>query len=94
LKINSLTPPGQVGPNSGATRSEGKPATGNAATGAGPGAVSHVSPAWQSEQQDMDSAKIEALRLAIAEGRLEFRAERVADRLIESLQELQGTLKP
>lgn len=92
MKINNLTPPGQTGQNSATTRTEGKPASTGSSPGAGPGAVSHVNPSWQSEQQDIDSTRVEALRQAIADGKLEFRAERVADRLIESLQELKGTL--
>lgn len=92
MKISNLTPAGQTGQNSATTRTEGKPASADSSPSTGPGAVSHVKPAWQSEQQDIDSAKVEALRQAIADGRLEFRAERVADRLIESLQELQGSV--
>lgn len=41
--------------------------------------------------QDIDTVRVEELRQAIAEGRLEIRAEKIADGLIESLHEL---LKP
>lgn len=92
MKISNLTPPGHTGQSGAATRTEGKPASTESTSSTDPGAVSHVSPAWQNEQQDIDSTRVEALRQAIADGRLEFRAERVADRLIESLQEQQGSL--
>jgi len=40
------------------------------------------------ESQDIDSAKVEEIRNAIREGRLEMRAERIADGLIANLQDL------
>lgn len=40
------------------------------------------------ESQDIDSAKVEEIRNAIREGRLEMRADRIADGLIANLQDL------
>lgn len=38
--------------------------------------------------EDIDQANVEAIRQAISEGRLEIRAERIADGLIGSVREL------
>ncbi|MCX2780099.1 flagellar biosynthesis anti-sigma factor FlgM [Microbulbifer thermotolerans] len=38
--------------------------------------------------QDIDSVRVEELRQAIAEGRLEIRADKIADGLIKSVREL------
>nr|WP_284041591.1 flagellar biosynthesis anti-sigma factor FlgM [Halomonas olivaria] len=39
------------------------------------------------DSQDIDMAKVEEIRDAIREGRLEIRAERIADSLIANLKE-------
>ena len=41
------------------------------------------------ETYDIDSAKVEEIRDAIRDGRLEIRADRIADGLIENLRESQ-----
>lgn len=40
------------------------------------------------ESQDIDSAKVEEIRDAIREGRLEMRADRIAEGLIANLKDL------
>ncbi|WP_217908853.1 MULTISPECIES: flagellar biosynthesis anti-sigma factor FlgM [Halomonadaceae] len=40
------------------------------------------------ESQDIDTAKVEEIRDAIREGRLEMRADRIADGLIANLKDL------
>lgn len=40
------------------------------------------------ESQDIDSARVEEIRDAIREGRLEMRAERIAEGLIANLKDL------
>lgn len=55
----------------------------------GAGQVTHLRPAGDGGQ-DIDAARVEELRQAISEGRLEIRAERIADRLIEGLRDLLG----
>jgi negative regulator of flagellin synthesis FlgM len=41
------------------------------------------------ESHDIDSAKVESIRDAIRDGRLEIRADRIADGLIANLRETQ-----
>ena len=40
------------------------------------------------ESQDIDTAKVEEIRDAIREGRLEMRADRIAEGLIANLKDL------
>lgn len=53
-----------------------------------PAAVAHLNQQAQDSRQDIDSVRVNEIRQAISEGRLEIRAERIADGLIESLKEL------
>lgn len=54
-----------------------------------PAAVTHLSQtAGQSAAADIDQARVAEIRKAISEGRLEIRAERIADGLISSVREL------
>ncbi|MCE8014775.1 flagellar biosynthesis anti-sigma factor FlgM [Halomonas sp. MCCC 1A17488] len=86
MKINSqnpLTRPTQTTP-----REETQPVKG--ATSAkqqepGPSAATHLSQKAADTSRDVDMARVEEIREAIREGRLEVRAERIADALIESL---------
>lgn len=55
---------------------------------AGPAAVTHLSPALQDTSQDIDINRVNELRQAISEGRLEIRADKIADGLLSSVRDL------
>ena len=86
MKINSqnpLTRPPQTAP-----REEAQPVKGATPSGRqepGPSAATHLSQKAADSSRDIDMARVEEIREAIREGRLEIRAERIADALIESL---------
>ncbi|WP_458525010.1 flagellar biosynthesis anti-sigma factor FlgM [Onishia taeanensis] len=50
--------------------------------------VAHLSQGSQNVSEDIDTARVEELRLAISEGRLEIDADKIADGLIASVQDL------
>ena len=50
--------------------------------------VSHLSTGNQNASGDIDTARVEELRLAISEGRLEIDADKIADGLIASVQDI------
>lgn len=54
----------------------------------GPSATTHLSQAATDTSQDIDTVRVEELREAIREGRLDIRADRIADGLIESVKNL------
>lgn len=94
MKINGYSSPPQAGQANQAKndpRVGDKPSTGG---DAGPAAVSHISNGGTDHGRDVNSARVAEIRQAIAEGRLEFRADRIADRLIASLQDLPGQAEP
>ncbi|MCE8025818.1 MULTISPECIES: flagellar biosynthesis anti-sigma factor FlgM [Halomonadaceae] len=86
MKINNqnpLTRPTQTQP-----REEAQPVKGATPSGQqdpGPSAATHLSQKATDASRDIDKARVEEIREAIREGRLEIRAERIADSLIESL---------
>ncbi|MDI5922823.1 flagellar biosynthesis anti-sigma factor FlgM [Halomonas sp. LR5S13] len=55
---------------------------------AGPSATTHLSQAATDASQDIDTVRVEELREAIREGRLDMRADRIADGLIASVKDL------
>ncbi|MGM0833625.1 flagellar biosynthesis anti-sigma factor FlgM [Halomonas qinghailakensis] len=50
--------------------------------------ATHLSQAHIDSSQDIDTAKVEEIREAIREGKLDIRADRIADGLIANLKEL------
>lgn len=54
----------------------------------GPSATTHLSQAATDASQDIDTVRVEELREAIREGRLDMRADRIADGLIASVKDL------
>lgn len=92
MKIDNLHPlprPGQAEP-----RDESRKAEGVARAhrqDAGPSATTHLSQGATDTRQDIDTVRVEELREAIREGRLDVRAERIADGLITSVQDLLST---
>lgn len=86
MKINSQNPLPRPAPTG--QRSESTPVKDSAPTGRGgpsPSATTHLSQQATDTSRDIDTARVEEIREAIREGRLEIRAERIADSLIESL---------
>lgn len=62
---------------------------GQRADTSGAGEVAHLR-APTGDGQDIDQARVEEVRQAIAEGRLEINADRIADGLIQSVQDMLG----
>ena len=88
MKIDKLTPltsPGNLTPGKQTDRS---PGAGDTAAG-GSTAVTHLRH-HGSSYQDIDTAKVEEIRQAISEGRLEIRTDQIADALINSVRDLRG----
>lgn len=50
--------------------------------------ITHITTATTDASQDIDSARIEEIKAAIREGRLNIDAEKIADKLIVSVQDL------
>lgn len=50
--------------------------------------VAHLGQGSQNVSADIDTARVEELRLAISEGRLEIDADKIADGLIASVQDI------
>ncbi|WP_043526270.1 flagellar biosynthesis anti-sigma factor FlgM [Litchfieldella xinjiangensis] len=61
-----------------------------AAKGNSPAVVTHLNQSAKNAGQDIDQARVEEIRQAISEGRLEISAERIADGLIDSVRDLLG----
>ncbi|MCC5881527.1 MAG: flagellar biosynthesis anti-sigma factor FlgM [Halomonas sp.] len=86
MKINNQNPLTRPTPT--APREEAQPVKGATPSGqkdAGPSAATHLSQKATDASRDIDTARVEEIRDAIREGRLEIRAERIADSLIQSL---------
>lgn len=88
MKINSQNPLPR--PTSTTPREDPQPAKGSERprqSDAGPAAQTHLRQAAIDPSRDIDTARVEEIREAIREGRLEIRADRIADALLESLQQ-------
>lgn len=91
MKINSQNPLAR--PASTPPREESQPAKGAERTSqsdAGPAAQTHLRQAATDTSHDIDAARVDEIREAIRDGRLEIRADRIADALIETLQQTTG----
>ena len=53
-----------------------------------PASIAHLGQGNQNVSDDIDTARVEELRLAISEGRLEIDADKIADGLIASVQDI------
>lgn len=88
MKINGLS----TSPPTGATsRAGGKPAAERAGQTAAPsGEAVHLSSASAelNAQSPVNSARVQEIRAAIAEGRFQINSGAIADRLLESAREL------
>lgn len=87
MKINGYSSPTQAGQAT-PGRNEGKTSAASASPGAAPAAVTHLSSTTGDSSKDIDSVRVAEIRQAISEGRLEFRADLIADKLIASVQDL------
>lgn len=90
MKIDNSTPPGaarrptdnrETGLR--VRRGEAPPQTES------PAAIAHLGQSAETDaSQDIDMARVMEIRQAIGEGRLQFRPERIAEGLLESVREL------
>ena len=63
-------------------------ATGGPGAAAQPAAIAHISQAATDTSRDIDPTRVDEIRQAISEGRLEIHADKIADNLITSLKTL------
>ena len=63
-------------------------------TSGAPKNVSHLHQPAADSSQDIDTLRVEELREAIASGKFEIRADRIAEGLITSLREQEGLEEP
>ncbi|WP_101675890.1 flagellar biosynthesis anti-sigma factor FlgM [Alloalcanivorax mobilis] len=95
MKIDNISHLGQNNAVSPGKSSEKAATDAVKSGGAGDSAsVTHLSQSGNDGSQDIDQARVDELRQAIAEGRLEIRADRIADGLIASVQDLLGGEQP
>lgn len=83
--ISPLTQPGTVNQGKGDKVSTEAPKQGGTASA---GEVAHLSQPAADSGQDIDTARVDEVRQAISEGRLEIRADKIADGLIASVRDL------
>ncbi|HEX5678741.1 MAG TPA: flagellar biosynthesis anti-sigma factor FlgM [Alcanivorax sp.] len=84
--ISPLTQPGTVNQGKGGDKvSTEAPKQGDAANA---GEVTHLRQPSTDSGQDIDTARVDEIRQAISEGRLEIRADKIADGLIASVRDL------
>ncbi|MBF5054015.1 MAG: flagellar biosynthesis anti-sigma factor FlgM [Alloalcanivorax venustensis] len=84
--ISPLTQPGTVNQGKGGDKvSTEAPKQGGNATA---GEVAHLRQPAADSGQDIDTARVDEIRQAISEGRLEIRADKIADGLIASVRDL------
>ncbi|TNE80094.1 MAG: flagellar biosynthesis anti-sigma factor FlgM [Gammaproteobacteria bacterium] len=82
-----LTPLQQMEQGKGASVKESGAKGGTPASSTS-GSVAHLSQRLNDSSQDIDTVKIDQIRQAIADGKLEINSEKIADRLIESLRDI------
>ena len=91
MKINSQNPLTRPTPTT--PREEAQPVKGPSQSSqqdAGPSATTHLRQSAADTSRDIDIARVDEIREAIREGRMEIRADRIADGLIASLQSTAG----
>lgn len=88
MKVDNHHPlrPGQVEPRDPARQSRETPSANQDAPESA--TMTHLRQAGTDASQDIDAARVDELREAIREGRLEIKPERIADGLIASVQDL------
>ncbi|SDK91335.1 anti-sigma-28 factor, FlgM family [Modicisalibacter muralis] len=89
MKIDSSHPLHRA--TQGEVNKAAQPAKGESVTqSTNPAAITHLSDSARDDSQDIDAARVAEIRQAISEGRLDIRAERIADGLIDSVRDLLG----
>lgn len=94
MKINGISTPHQAGQANGSRNGAQAAGTTAASDKAGPAAITHIKATDDDGSRDIDAARVAEIRQAISEGRLEFHADRIADKLIASVQDLLGQDDP
>ncbi|MCA0974303.1 flagellar biosynthesis anti-sigma factor FlgM [Halomonas denitrificans] len=87
MKIDSQQPLTRPAQSEGPQQSE-KPTPAGTSSSAEAGAQTHFSRPAADASQDIDMARVEEIRDAIREGRLEINPERIADGLIDSIRSM------
>lgn len=88
MKINNSTPLNRI-QQPDQNKVGGKPEQAGADKAqAGPSAIAQLSQPINDTSQDVDSLRVNELKDAIRDGRLEIRPDKIADSLIESVKDL------
>lgn len=90
MKIDNQNPLIQTGQASPRQPAQKTPATPTGQPDSAPASTTHLSHGAADASQDIDSARVDEIRDAIREGRLEIRADRIADGLIDSVRDMLG----
>ncbi|MFU8783863.1 flagellar biosynthesis anti-sigma factor FlgM [Aliidiomarina sp.] len=89
MKINGMQPlPVSNQHEQSKTSSKSSAAATSQTPAAGPAAVTHFSQALENTSQDIDMARVDELKQAIRDGKLDIRADKIADSLIDSVREM------
>ncbi|MDR5866472.1 flagellar biosynthesis anti-sigma factor FlgM [Halomonas koreensis] len=90
MKVDNHHPlrPGQIEPRDPARQPQG--ASSPADEGAESATQTHLRHSAADASQDIDTARVDEIREAIRDGRLELDPERIADGLLASVQDLLG----
>ncbi len=87
--ISPLTQPGSVNQGKGGDKIATEAPKQSSAASAGE--VAHLRQPTADSGQDIDTARVDDIRQAISEGRLEIRADKIADGLLASVRDLLDT---
>lgn len=90
MKIDNQNPLIQTGQTPPRQPAQKAPATQAGQPDAHRASTTHLSLGAADVSQDIDSARVDEIRDAIREGRLEIRADRIADGLIDSVRDMLG----
>lgn len=89
LKINGMQPlPVTSQSEQSKNTNKTSAAASSQASAATPAAVTHFSQAIENTSQDIDMARVDELKQAIRDGKLDIRADQIADSLINSVREM------
>ncbi|MCG7598668.1 flagellar biosynthesis anti-sigma factor FlgM [Halomonas sp. McH1-25] len=89
MKIDSSQPLNPITQGETGKKPQASP-TDSATSKTQPATVTHLSDGTNDASKDVDAARVAEIRQAISEGRLDIRAERIADGLIDSVRDLLG----
>ncbi|WP_192036487.1 flagellar biosynthesis anti-sigma factor FlgM [Halomonas sp. YLGW01] len=88
MKISSSNPLNRPQAATQGQEKDATPAQPGNAKGGGPATVTHLNQSAGDASQDIDSARVDEVRQAISEGRLDIRADKIADGLIKDVENM------